>query len=433
MASLVRLTALGCAIITVNARWFKSSDDAQSRNPALETGQNTDPDPPGWTPKPTPAPGSNNLGLELRQDDDYSIATCATRFISTGDGITQEYPIMCRRGSFCSADEENERVGCCSERDAADCIIPIACVEFALPPPFRPDPSTMYCNDRTPYCTTYVYGDGYGSVYDGYRMFTCGVWMSPTIISVGHTSSFEDHTTDTSLIPSILPITFPDPETTGLALSTTSLSGSSSSSSSEAPTAITVTVEPSRPSSVAQDAGGSNSSATGAIVGGVVGGLGGIALIAAVIFFLYRRRKKAKAAAPPDYITPLGPTYYPGPEDPPLHPNQYGSSSQSMAQATRHDAPGTGYPPVSYPPAAAMPVDRHANGGPSPYYPMSPKTAEDDAAVSPVESTPSVSPPDSPQSPHARTVSPTMPPVQYNRFSPPPPQQFQAYRPYPGT
>ncbi|RYP77129.1 hypothetical protein DL771_001419 [Monosporascus sp. 5C6A] len=388
MASLVRLTALGCAIATVNARWSESSDDAQSWNPALETGQNTDPDPPGWTPKPTPAPGSNNIGLELRQDDDYFIATCATRFISTWGGIIQEYPITCRTGSFCSADEENERVGCCSELDAAGCIVPITCVEFALPL-FGPNPSTMYC------------------------------------------SSFEYYTTDTGLITSIPPITDPPPETTGLAPSTTSLS--SSSSSSEAPTAITVTVEPTRPSLVAQDARASNSSRTGAIVGGVVGGLGGIALIAAVIFFLYRRKNKAKPEAPPDYITPLGPTYYPGPEDPPLHPNQYGSSSQSMAQPTQHDAPGTGYPLVSYPPTAAVPVDRHANGAPSPYYPMSPKTAEDDAAVSPIASTPSVSPPDSPQSPYARTVSPTMPPVQYNRFSPPPPEQFQAYRPYPGT
>ncbi|RYP42416.1 hypothetical protein DL767_000338 [Monosporascus sp. MG133] len=328
MALLVRLTALGCAIATVNARWFESSDDAQSRNPALETGQNTDPDPPGWTPKPTPAPGSNNIGLELRQGDEYSIATCATRFMSTW-GVAWNL-------SF-------RRFHLIQER----CIVP-------------------------------------------------------------------------------------PPETTGLAPSTTSLS-SSSSSSSEAPTAITVTVEPSRPSSVTQDAGGSSSPNIGAIVGGVVGGLGGIALIAAVIFFLYRRKKKAKAAAPPDYITPLGPTYYPGPEDPPLHPNQYGSPSQPMAQATQHDAPGTGYPPVSYPPAAAVPVDRHVNGAPSPYYPMSPKTADDDGAVSPVETTPSVSPPDSPQSPYARAVSPTMPPVQYNRFSPPPPQQFQAYRPYPGT
>ncbi|RYP01165.1 hypothetical protein DL764_006288 [Monosporascus ibericus] len=335
MASLVRLTALGCAIATVNARWFESSDDARSRNPALETGQNADPDPPRWTPKPTPAPGSSNIGLELRQDSDYSIATCATRFMSTWHG-THEHPITCRRGSFCSADEENERVGCC----------------------------------------------------------------------------------------------IPSPETTGLAPSTTSLS---SSSSSEAPPTITVTVEPSIPSSVAQAAGGSNSSKTGAIVGGVVGGLGGIALIAAVIFFLYRRKKRAKAATPPDYITPLGPTYYPGPEDPPLHPNQYGSSSQPVAQATQHDAPGTGYLPVSYPPATAVPADRYVNRAPSPYYPMSPKTAEDDAAVSPIESTSSVSPPDSPQSPYARALSPTMPPVQYNRFSPPPPQQFQAYRPYPGT
>ncbi|RYP24464.1 hypothetical protein DL765_000484 [Monosporascus sp. GIB2] len=404
MASLVRLTVLGCAIATVNGRWFQSSDNAQSWNPALETGQNTDPDPPEWTPKPTPAPGSNNLGLELRQDDDYSIAICAT-----GYGFALEYPITCGRGSFCSADEENERVGCCSERDAADCIIPTTCVEA----PFRPDPSTMYC---------------YGTVYNGYEMFTCGSWR-PRIIGVGHTSSFEYHTTGTSLNTAIPPITFPRSETTDMAPSPTSLS----SSSSEAPTAITVTVEPTRPASVAQDAGTPNSSKTGAIVGGVVGGLVGIAFIAAVIFFLFRRKKKAKAAASPDYITPLGPTYYPGPEDPPLHPNQYGSSSQPMGQATQRDAPGTGYPPASYPPAAAMPVDGHANRAPSPYYPMSPKTAEDDAAVSPIESTPSVSPPDSPQSPYARTVSPTMPPVQYNRFSPPPPQQFQAYRPYPGT
>ncbi|RYP91452.1 hypothetical protein DL770_002391 [Monosporascus sp. CRB-9-2] len=335
MASLVRLTALGCAIATVNARWFESSDDAQSRNPALETGQNTDPDPPGWTPKPTPAPGSNNIGLELRQDDDSSIATCATRIMTTWGGDIQEYPIA-----------------------------------FAWNLPFR----------------------------------RFDLIQARCIV--------------------------PSPETTSLAPSTTSIS---SSSSGEAPTAITVTIVPTGPAPVAQDAGGSNSSKTGAIVGGVVGGLGGIALIAAVIFFLYRRKKKAKAAAPPDYITPLGPTYYPGPEDPPLHPNQYGSSSQPMAQATQHDAPGTGYPPVSYPPAAVVPGDRRVNRAPSPFYPMSPKTAEDDGAVSPIESTPSVSPPDSPQSPYARTVSPTMPPVQYNRFSPPPPQQFQAYRPYPGT
>ncbi|RYP48051.1 hypothetical protein DL768_005973 [Monosporascus sp. mg162] len=363
MASLVRLTALGCAITTVNARRFESSDDAQSRNPVVGTGQNTDPDPPGWTPKPTPMPGSNNIGLELPQDDDNSIATCATRFMPAPGGI------------------------------------PIS-------------------NEPTPHCTTYAYRDDYGSAYGGYSMFTCGDSRNPRTIIVGHTASFEYNTIDTSPDMPTISTTVPPSETTGLATSTTNLL---SSSSSEAPT----------PFPVAAD--GSNSSKTGAIVGGVVGGLGGIALIAAVIFFLYRQKKKAKAAAPPDYITPLGPTYYPGPEDPPLHPNQYGSSSQPMAQATQHDAQGTGYPPVSYPPAATVPMDRHVNGGPSPYYPMPPKTAEDDAAVSPIESTPSVSPPDSPQSPYARTVSPTMPPVQYNRFSPPPPQQFQAYRPYPGT
>lgn len=154
-SSLVRLTVLG-AIAGVNAAdgwWFKARADDNENNwrPARETVTDSL-DPLGWTPKPTSAPNSNSnsnsnssekYALELRQNDDDNDnddedvgndfpTICATRRVSGGGVLgPEENTITCGGGSFCTADDRAQRVGCCDEEDAGACAIPTTCVDLA--------------------------------------------------------------------------------------------------------------------------------------------------------------------------------------------------------------------------------------------------------------------------------------------------------------
>ncbi len=162
MASqLVRLAVLSCTIAggVTASRWpWSSAHDRGAQedwSPARETVTDSL-DPLGWTPKPTPAPSKQKLELklelELRQnridddDDDDSDEndnndddednndefsnyprTCAS-LLRAGALFPGKDVVTCGSGSFCTADDRAERVGCCRVEDAGDCSIPTACV-----------------------------------------------------------------------------------------------------------------------------------------------------------------------------------------------------------------------------------------------------------------------------------------------------------------
>ncbi|KAK7745228.1 hypothetical protein SLS62_009857 [Diatrype stigma] len=474
-------------------------------------------DPLGWTPKPTAAPDSSSsnsndsssgtknkhaLELELRKDDDEDEddddgdsdaeypTTCGTGYSPGGALAPNREAATCDQGSFCTADLAAQRVGCCAEGDAGRCSIATACVDSAAARFLRQraDSKTLSCTDRKEICLTfsYVVDSGTG-VYDGFQMFKCTRRGNDRTITVQQPASFDYSSATTDLpIPTITRTAPPgeatrtttDPTTTfptsdqgtrtatttnpnsGLPTTSTTASGDSSSSS--------------LPASPPQDVGGSSmgatstSNRTGTIVGGVVGGVGGAALIAtAVLFLLYRRRKRDQRTQPdgssgtgtgPD----LGATYYPGPQDPPLHPTQYGHeplSSPPMGQVSpSNNNDNSNLAAAAIPPTATSRSNTRrtvSSRTPSSFLAaatrraMSPKSADDDGgdAVSPISSRPSSSSAGAPESPHwqqqqqqmgglspaSPSSSSMMPPVQYNRFSPPPPEHFQAYRPYPGT
>lgn len=169
MASVARRTILGCAIVTgANAIWFGGSGadadtnagrsrgnwtPASQTNSATATGtaETGSSNPlegrtlPGPPPDSTPAPGNarhvlelrnggwreKNLGDEVedeangyfRANADQSSRICATRF-------QDSRLITCPAGSFCSADNDLQLVGCCQNGNN-DCAISTACVDWS--------------------------------------------------------------------------------------------------------------------------------------------------------------------------------------------------------------------------------------------------------------------------------------------------------------
>ena len=203
----------------------------------------------------------------------------------------------------------------------------------------------------------------------------------------------------------------------------------------------------------------SNSTNAGAIAGGVVGGVGGIALIAALVWFFLRRRRKENSADGTASDFDQGPaasaTYQPGPQDPPLHPAQYGTLSNRMSQATLYNgensnrglgnfAQGLGAG-AGAGAAGAFGADSRASRasrGASSYLAVSHRTnhGNDDEArpVSPISSANvTVCSPTTASAGHMAAAGPVspestmaMPYMPYDRSYPPPPHNFQAYRPY---
>lgn len=187
-SSLVWLTVLGFAGVNAAAAdgwwWFNKAradnDDAAAADnnwrPARETVTGSL-DPLGWTPKPTSTLMISNIDnssekkkkeyalVDLRQngdddddsddddddgdkeDDGDALPTiCATRWGAGGILDPKDATITCGEGSFCTADDRAQRVGCCDTRQAGDCAIPTTCVDLADMRFLRQraDPETMF-------------------------------------------------------------------------------------------------------------------------------------------------------------------------------------------------------------------------------------------------------------------------------------------------
>ncbi|KAJ3579976.1 hypothetical protein NPX13_g589 [Xylaria arbuscula] len=222
-------------------------------------------------------------------------------------------------------------------------------------------------------------------------------------------------------------------------------------------TTVTVNVSGGNGSPTATPSGTTRSLNVGAIAGGVVGGVAGLALIAAAIFFLLHRRKKR-----PEISNPLGlGRTMPSSDKDMYHHNDpipgsqypstfYGEAPPGMAQTS--DQPISTYPPNAYGVQDAI-YDVGTNNSaevPAYFAPQGASSKPRDEDVSPLEESPvsPVSPADnyntmvSALSNHSPPLQPLSPAVhhyhqqqqsQYAQFSPPPPAQYQTYRPYPGT
>ncbi|KAI1076093.1 hypothetical protein F5B20DRAFT_341432 [Whalleya microplaca] len=423
MASILKLVALSYAIGRTNAGWFQGPHDAKSWGPAKKTSGATVLDPVGWTPTPTSAPGAQPFNLDLRRMQGQSTEkTCGYPI----DDLN-ESAITCQGKGYCYSDRRFPFVGCCTELESRNCQIPTTCLESTqLRSSQSVDSRTLFCEDpERPRCVTLGYEAEFYNPLTGYNFLECG-----------------DETGSSSIVAT-------PPPGWGLSSDASTASSELTSTSSEAASdtsnGVTSTASPSGdPSSSAQSSRTTNA---GAIAGGTVGGVAGLALIAAIIFFClrYRKNKRAQESPPPPnqedfappgvYSGPPGPHYNSSffgelppqmveahPQQAPAYPQEHPTYSQEHS-AYPEQSPGypvTGFDPVAVPSEPQGPVE------PTTFSPVSPKPNDD--IVSPI----------SPQNPEEVTYTwvsnPTPPPEgRYSQFSPPLPQQYQGYRPYPGT
>ncbi|KAI0471646.1 hypothetical protein GGR56DRAFT_83160 [Xylariaceae sp. FL0804] len=446
MASALRLAALSCALGRVHGRWIENMDGAGAANwgPATQTAANTaGQNPLAWTPRPTAAPvGPHDLDLFRRDGSRQSTCGFPAQDLSSP-------AVTCPSPSYCQFDPQALVVGCCTAADPADCKLPTTCLDSTQATDFTGGASTLVCSDSAlPQCVTFAYSVGFftDALY-GASFVGCATQGGSEIIGTTPASGWNPP-----------------------GQASTSSSTSTSSTSQPVPTSVvTLTVtassQPSStPSTVAtgSSSGGSTSKHTGAIVGGVVGGVAGLGLIIAAIFFLIRRRKKTTTdnGGPPmtgrgDSV-PINAMYANAPPGSQYASTFYGEAPPGMAQTT--DQPYMGYNTDGYGTSTAIfAQQRHSDDAPSFMSPEQPVQQQQQPVQQPVHAVYAVHskqndelevPPAnaSPVSPvshdddyntmvSALTV-PTPPPErqsEYNQYSPPPPQQYEAYRPYPGT
>ncbi|KAJ1329516.1 cell wall integrity and stress response component [Microdochium nivale] len=461
MAPLLRRLALLASLTTtiIHAHSFRTSKRHSIVDTQSYDGQDLD----GW---------GVEAGQELRRRAD-------ARLCGSVDGGNYQ----CPGGQVCSVDHSTKSIGCCGRSDK-NCEIASSCKGFGGDSFFggsaraavsgKPTTCSSFPNFS---CQTYNYVSG---PYNGYVMYGCNVIPGSSDITMleplDSDSDLPSTTTSTTSRPrpttESTRTTTTRPSTTQATTTRTSRPQTSSTTAASAsqtsndlpPTATddvigapttgaaftsSSSAAPTVPPAVAADSSAtSQTTNVGAIVGGVLGGLAGIAIIAAAIFYFLWYRKKRREED--DYLPPMG--YTPGSA---FHSQPPVGTSQHQAPSTYDSARGLGGPSHNAPmsggagygvaaatgaagalgpgagaAAAARPRDRYSrrfDPGSASYG----KTM-DDTGASPTSGayTPSISPPDSPTPVGARPVSP---PKAYNRFNPPPPEHFRAYKPYEGT
>ncbi|KAF2967902.1 hypothetical protein GQX73_g5665 [Xylaria multiplex] len=244
---------------------------------------------------------------------------------------------------------------------------------------------------------------------------------------------------------------------------------------------VTINIPSNNSSSTAASSGSvasSDSKNIGAIVGGVVGGVAGLALIVgAIVFLLHRRKKRSQGLNPLALGRKMPPSDHDIYRHDPIPGSQYpstfyGEAPPGMAQIS--EQPIITYPPNSYGMQNSMYTIGNNTSAEVPAYfaPRAVPSKPQDEDVSPLEDSPvsPVSPAEnyntmvSALSNHSPPLQPLQPairhpqqqsqpiihhqqqpfqqPVQpnmhrqapeYAQYSPQPPEQYQAYQPYPGT
>ncbi|KXJ93089.1 hypothetical protein Micbo1qcDRAFT_161007 [Microdochium bolleyi] len=401
------------------------------------------------------------------------------RLCGSADGES----IRCGSSQVCSVDHSTKSIGCCPGSNKK-CTIASSCQGFGGDSFFFGGGSTadsMSCSTFPQNsCKTYNY---VGGPYSGYNLYECGVlpdYIKITMLepldsdsdppsTTTSTTARPRPTTETTRTSTRRPSTTPTTVSTRTrddGPSSTTTTTNASTTSKDLPTTTTDddlvatttgaaftssrTSAPTAPPVVAADSStvpqGTN---TGAIVGGVIGGLAGIAIIvAAILYFLWYRKKRHEEE---EYLPAMGYTqdsafYSQRPLETSQHqaPTTYGAASGGAARGFNGLSQN---PPMSGAAGAAMGAAGALGAGAGAVAATRPRDSYsrrfdpgsafygktmDDTAVSPVNGaySPSVSPPESPVPGVARPVSP---PQAYNRFNPPPPDHFRAYKPYEGT
>ncbi|KAI1342624.1 hypothetical protein F5Y15DRAFT_413132 [Xylariaceae sp. FL0016] len=416
MTSALRLTAWAHAIGLVHGRW-SGSEPAENWGPAIQTADAAAFDPLGWTPKPTPAPGSRPHDSDLEKRDDSKESTCGFPV----DDLSSP-AVTCQDQAYCMLDRYDGVVGCCTGQSPRDCTLPTTCLESTNSALWSGDPLTIYCSDPDrPHCVTYSYDANFYDDLYGASFIGCATERGTGVIATTPAAGW-------------------DPPGGN---STSSIDSSSGQTASPATTAVTITVAPgSDSSSSASPASSSgNSTNVGAIVGGTVGGVAGLALIIAGVFFFLRRRKRRqsqKQTSPMAGDLPTADMYGNVPPGSAYPSTFYGEAPPGMAQTT--DQHFLGYTANGYGDSTAVFArDDRSSGAPSFFSPGIVK--QQDEIVSPIEPSPispvsPVSHDDNYNTMVSALTNPTPPPPaqsHYNQYSPPPPQQYQSYQPYPGT
>ncbi|KAI0120139.1 hypothetical protein GGR51DRAFT_12097 [Nemania sp. FL0031] len=430
MALALRLTALSYVVAHANARWFQTGANAGEWAPVTPTAERVTSSPGDWLPKTTSAPDRPPLDWELRRRDDDTSTICGYS-VGNLDGP----PITCDGGGYCNLDRDLSIVGCCTETNPRACNVPTTCLEFSQSSQWSGDPLTTYCSESNrPHCVTHSYDANFFDLLSGAIFIGCAARAASGEI----VASSVNVTDITSSTRSLSTSTFTT--TNGVVTTTITVQAPSSSSTSFPGSSVS-----------------SNGRNIGAIVGGVVGGVAGLALIAAALgVFLYRRKKKSQD--PNTLANPLAFGRKMPPSDHDMYPNEpiipgsqypstfYGEAPPGMVQAS--DQPVVGYPPHAYGFQNTIYAPGINQSTEAPAYHASrivPSKPQDDA-VSPLEESPvsPVSPAENyntmvsaltNQSPPLQPLQPAVhrPQSEYAQFSPPPPEHYHSYQPYPGT
>ncbi|KAH7033250.1 uncharacterized protein B0I36DRAFT_383144 [Microdochium trichocladiopsis] len=431
--------------------------------------------------------GSESLESLMGQD---LRARAAANFCGTIGGVDQK----CPSGQVCSVDHDTQSIGCCP-RSNPQCDIPTSCKGFGGDSFFgrfkRADGdnakpitcSGLILNS----CVTYTYS---GGPYNGYHMYSCD-WVSssqtinmpealdsdpdppssktttsstttrprPTT-SVTRTSTRPATTTPTTASDddddNSSSTTTDDPSTAANVPPTTTNGVGGVTQATNTGAAATSSRSPTPTAAAADGSTVPQGNNVGAIVGGVLGGLAVVAIgIGAFLYFLWYRKKREQENS---YLPAMGYTndsaFY---SQPPLGSAQQQGAATYGARGSQGDygsvrgmggspqntaGSGAGYGPAAAAgtgafgtgvaaAAASSPYDRSYSSRHDAGSAFYGKTM-DDTAVSPVDTSP-VSPLNSPIPSRLSAVRPVSPPQAYNRFNPPPPEHFRAYKPYEGT
>ncbi|KAI0408248.1 hypothetical protein F4802DRAFT_619414 [Xylaria palmicola] len=425
------LTALTYLYVVAHAdaQRFQTGSNAGDWTPVTPTAQHVTLSVDEWVPKTTSAPDRRLSEWELRRRADSSSSVCGY----SADNLDGP-AVTCDSGESCRLDRVLGIVGCCTGTNPRACIVPTTCLESSESARWSGDPLTTYCgNSDRPHCVTHSYdANFYDPLYGAYFIGCAARAASGDIVAnpgsetgPGDSISLSTYTT-----------------TDGITTTTVTVSIPAGNGSSTA---------------VPGSAGSAGSRNVGAIAGGVVGGVAGLALIvAAVFFFLHRRRKRLQAAEPLPYAfgRKMPPSDHDMYQNEPIPGSQYpstfyGEAPPGMVQTS--EQPIMGYPPHAYgvqnAPYAAPAGSHHQSAEIAPYQPprvVPPKPQ--DEAVSPLDDSP-VSPVSPAENYHTMVSalsneSPPLQPLQpavhrqqpeYAQYSPPPPEQYQSYHPYPGT
>ncbi|KAI1809599.1 hypothetical protein GGS20DRAFT_273390 [Poronia punctata] len=440
MALALRLTALSYAVARADARWFQGRPDVEDWAPVTPTAEPASSNTVGWTTKTTTAPSGPPSTLELHGRDDRSISTiCGYSDDNSGPAV------VCGSGEFCHLNSSLGIVGCCKAANPNECIISTACLDATESARGSEDARTTHCTDRDrSHCVTRSYQAKFYDLLDGASFVGCAARAaSGDIVAIPVTTGDASSTNSQSTFTT----------TDGGFTTTVTVNAPGSSGSS--------TVLPPPVSS-----GRSWSPNTGAIAGGVIGGVIGLALIVAAIFFLLRRWKRRPASRSPlAFGGQMPPSDHKVYQHEAIPGSQYASTffgvpPPEMVQPS--DQPITRFPPNTYGTANAMFARSHTNsdGDEAPSYftpggavskaqdemsPVEPSPVSPVSPVSPAENYNTMvsalsndSPPLQPLQPAVHHNQHRRPPQRFTHsgyapYSPPPPQQYHSYRPYPGT